>query len=278
MGGRAGEVLEQVAERVRLDDPQVHGDSVVGGDPGPGPPGRARLGRELVLGQRHRERLGVAGGRDQIDVLAGLGASAGRPRDLDRVGGRMRAQGARELLGDRQHLGEQQALRRPLLAELRQRREHVLLRLRPESLEAANLLALRGLAQVVEAGDAELVVELAHGLRAEAGDPGHLDQRGRELRLQLRRGGDLAGLGEGDDLLLERRPDARQLGRAPGERQLLDRDRALANHPRRLLVGEHPVADRAVELVQGGELGHRLGDLGVSHRHRPDSSEAQASI
>ena len=173
-----------------------------------------------------------------------------------------------ELLGDRQHLRQQHPTRRALLAEPVERREHALLELRAQPLDRAHALLLGGRPQVVEAGDPELVVEPARGLRADTRQPRDLHERRRELRLQLGRGGDLAGVEQGDDLSLERGADPRQLGHPAGAGQLLDRDRALLDHPRRLAVGEHPVADRAVELVQGGELGHRGGDLGVAHGHR----------
>ena len=69
---------------------------------------------------------------------------------------------------------------RALLAEPLERREHVLLDLRAEALHArGSAPPRRGLAQVLERGDAELVVEPAGRLRAEPGDPRHLDQRRR---------------------------------------------------------------------------------------------------
>ena len=75
-------------------------------------------------------------------------------------------------------------------------------------------MLLGGLAQVVEIADPELVVQATNRLRADARDPGQLDQGRRELLLQLRRRRDLAGLDEGDDLLLQGLPDPRQLGGA----------------------------------------------------------------
>ncbi len=67
--------------------------------------------------------------------------------------------------------------------------------------------------QLLGRGDAGLVVDPPHRLRADAGDPRHLDERRRELLLQLDRRGDLALLEEGDDLLLDRVADSLQLGR-----------------------------------------------------------------
>ena len=153
--------------------------------------GDQRVGGE-VLGQRRR----LLGGGDQVDVLAGLGPAPGRAGDLDPVGGRVLAQRRRQLLGDRRHLGEQQRGPgpRPARRAARARRARSPRPSAPRPLTLADLLRLgRGL-EVLQRGDAELVEEQPRGFRAEARHPGHLDQRRRELRLQLHRGGDLAGL------------------------------------------------------------------------------------
>ena len=63
----------------------------------------------------------------------------------------------------------------------------------------------------------------------------------------------------------ERLADARNLGRPARPRQLGDRDRAFAYRLRRRAVGEHPVFDRAVQLVQGRQLVEGGGDLRVGH-------------
>ena len=97
--------------------------------------------------------------------------------------------------------------------------------------EAANRAdpALLGrLLQLGEVLDAELVVEPAGRLRAQARHPGHLDQGRRELRLQLVRRGDAPGLDQRVDLLRERLADRGQLGQPALLGELLDRDRALA--------------------------------------------------
>ena len=79
----------------------------------------------------------------------------------------------------------------------------------------------------------ELVVEPPGGFRPQPRHPRHLDQRRRELRLQLHRGGDLAGLQQGVDLFRQRLADAGNLGRPALGGQLGDRDRALADRARR---------------------------------------------
>ena len=251
--GRAGEVLEQVAVGVRRDDPQVDRDPVVGRDPRPrrarrSPPGRRARARSAPSPSAFGS-LAVAIRSMSLQVSARRRAE---PATVDRVAGRVLAQRRRQLLGDGQHLGEQQALGRPLLAELRQRREHVLLGLRPEPLEPADPLALGRRAQVVEAR--------RRRARRRAGAPS--SRRGPGIRVtSISEAGNLAFsfVAEGISPVSTRATifscsvvaDPGQLGRLAGQRQLLDRDRALADHPRRLPVGEHPVADRAVELVQG---------------------------
>ena len=97
--------------------------------------------------------------------------------------------------------------------------EHVLLELRPEAAEVAQLARLGGRPQLRGRGDAGLVVDPPHGLRADPRDPRQVDERRRELLLQLDRGGDLALLEEGDDLLLDRVADPLQLGRPPLQRR-----------------------------------------------------------
>ena len=136
----------------------------------------------------------------------------------------------------------------------------------PRPLSLADPLALGRLPEVVEAGDFELVEEAPRGFRAEPGDPRHLDQARRELRLQLRRRGDLAGLEQGVDLFGERLADAGDLGRPARRGEVGDRDRALADRLGGGAVGEHPVFDGAVELVEDPELVEGGGYLGVGHR------------
>ena len=177
--------------------------------------------------------------------------------------GRVLAQVGRELLGDRQDVGEEHALGGPFRAELLELRGDVLLGLRPEALHRADALLGHRLAQVVDRGDADLVEEAARRLRAEAGDPRHLDQRRRELRLELLRRRDHAGVEERLDLLLGRLADPGQLRDLAGAGELGDRDRALAHRLGRVAVRVHAEAIRSVELIKRPELGECVGDLGV---------------
>jgi hypothetical protein len=75
-----------------------------------------------------------------------------------------------EPLGDGQDGGEQKALRGALGVKPADRREHVLLHLRAEAPEGADPLLLSGGAELLEARDAELVVEAPRGPRADSRD------------------------------------------------------------------------------------------------------------
>src|SRR5439155_2522842 len=85
-------------------------------------------------------------------------------------------------------------------------------------------------------------------------------------RLQLLGRGDRAGVEEGGQLLLDRLAYPRQPRDRPGPRHLLHRRRGLPDRLRGVPVGEHPVDDRAVELVEVGELVEVKSNLGVAHR------------
>ena len=262
---RPAEVLEQVPVGVGGDDPQVDSDPVLGGDVGTALTGRRSGDHERVVHERLRECDRVAAGRDQVDVVAGLGAAPRGAGHLDGLAGRMVTQVRGDLLRDRQNLRQQQALGRPPVGEFPERGQDVLLGLRAKPLDLADPLCLGRLAQVVEVGDTELVVEAPCGLRAHSRHPRHLDQRRRELPLELRGRGDLARVEEGHDLALERLPDARELRGPSGPGKLLDRHGALADHPRGFAVRQDSVPNGPVELVQGGELRQRVRDLRVSH-------------
>ena len=60
--------------------------------------------------------------------------------------------------------------------------------------------------------------------------------------------------------------------------QLGDRDRALADRLGRGAVGEHPVFDRAVELVEHAQLFQGRGDLGVGHGCKLAGASAIADL
>ena len=97
----------------------------------------------------------------------------------------------------------------------------------------------------------------------EAGQAGHLDHAGRELGPQLGRGGDVAGVGQVDDLLLDDRPDAGQLGGASLPREAEHRHRRLAHRLGGVAVGHHAVDRAAVELGKVAQFVEGGRDLGV---------------
>ncbi len=207
--GRSGEVLEQVAVGLGRGDPQVDREPAVGDDLRGGVAPAPGLGDEGVLLERRGERGRVRGGRDQVDVLAGLRHPPRRAGDLHAVRLGQLAQRLRQLLGRLERLCEQDPHRRTLLAELLDLGEQVLLGLLAEALHRAQLALPRRRLETLEVGDPELVVEAARGLRPEPGDPRDLDQGRRELLLQLLGLRQRALVEQGQDLRLDRRADPR---------------------------------------------------------------------
>ena len=125
----------------------------------------------------------------------------------------------------------------------------------PRPLSVADPLLLGGRAQLLEARDAELVVERRAVFAPSPGTLVTSISEGGNFAFSFAAAGISPVSSSATIFSCERLADPGQLGRPAGARQLLDRDRALADHPRRLAVGEHAVADRAVELVQGRQLG-----------------------
>ena len=152
VGLGAGEVLEQVAEGLRGDDPQVDRDAVVGLG---ADAVRARVaggGDQRVGGEVLGERGRLLGGGDQVDVLAGLGPAPDRAGDLDPVGGRVLAQRRGQLLGDRPRLREQDAALGPSPGSPSRSSEARTFSstFGPSPLTLADLLALGRLLEVLE--------------------------------------------------------------------------------------------------------------------------------
>src|SRR5262245_20725390 len=102
-----------------------------------------------MIDQRLREGGWIGGGGDQVDVVTGLGSPSGRARDLNRLDVGIGPEVGRELLGYRQHLRQDQPLRRSQVGELAERRKHVLLDLWAQPLEIADALLLGRPSQVV---------------------------------------------------------------------------------------------------------------------------------
>ena len=225
----------------------------------------ARLGDQGMIGELGRERRRIACGGDDVDVLAGVGPAPRRARQHDLLRGIAGEQSVDELRSGLADVPEETTLLRALRLHAAQLREHVLLELRPQALQSAELSRLGGRLQLLERCDPGLVVDTTDRLRADPGNPRQVDEGGGELLLQLPGGRDLALVEQGDDLLLDRVADALHRGRLALLGQLPHRLRAVGDHPRRLLVGEHAEAVSAIELVEGSELAEGGGDLGVSH-------------
>ena len=221
VGLGAGEVLQQVAEGLRAATIRRSteiavvglGAHAVGARFAGG--GDQRVAGE-VLGQRRR----LLGGGDQVDVLAGLGPAPHRAGDLDPVGRRVLAQRRGQLLGDRPHRREQQ--RGPGASPGSPSRSSAARTF--SSTFGPSPFSSRILSPSAAAFRSSSVATPSSSKRRRAvfaprpGDPGHLDQGRRELRLQLHRGGDLAGLQQGVDLFRQRLADAGDLGRPPRAR------------------------------------------------------------
>src|SRR5919109_1619117 len=266
----AGEVLEQVAELVGGDDLQVDRKGGVGASAGAGLRRPARRLHDVQLAQRLRERHRLVGGGDHVEVLDRVGQPPGRPGRLHPVGGVMGAQRVNDGVARVKRLGQQQPQPGDVAGvEGGERGEDVLLRLGPEPAHPSDRLRGGRLAQSLDRVDVQFVVEDARALGAEARHrPRHLDQPDRELGAQLLGRGRVAGLEQGDDLVLQRLADAWQQRGLAGERQRGHRGRALPHRLGRGAVGDDPVDDRAVELVEVSELVQGRGDLAVGEvRH-----------
>ena len=141
---RAGEVLEQIAERLGRDDTQVEAEPVLSD--------HGRLGRALRSDLDHpgkraeglEERRRIGRRRDQVEVSHRLPVAPGRARDRDAHRGRVSGDRFRDGAQRRQGRAEQRPLRALGRSRLRQCGEDLLLRLLAETGQAAELLLLGG--------------------------------------------------------------------------------------------------------------------------------------
>ena len=268
VGLGAGEVLEQVAEGVRGDDPQVDRDRRCGS-------GRGRrwgpaLPAAAISGWAARCSASAVGSSAVAIRSMSLQVSAQR-RTEPATSTRLAAGCSRSAAASSSAIGRTvESSRRPGPSPGSPSRSSAARTFSstfgPRPFELADLARPRPPpCRSSSDGDSELVVEPSRGLRPQPRDPRHLDQGRRELRLQLHRGRDLAGLQQRVDLFRQRLADAGNLGRPARGGELGDRDRALADRLGRGAVGEHAVFDRAVELVEDSQLVERGGDLGVGH-------------
>jgi hypothetical protein len=245
VGLRAGEVLQQVSIALRRHDTQVEAQAVVGDDSRLGPSVRDYLGDPGLRDEMRGQGGGVFGGGDDVEVANRLPAAAHASRFGNVVGGRMGAQLLHDLVDRREHAAEQRLLLDRLL-RLRERRQHLLLRLRPEPLHLGEPALLGRRTKIVRRLHPELHPELARSLRAEAGNVHDVHEPGRKLVAQLGERGQVAGLRVLDDLPLDGGADPRESGRLLVERQLGDRNRGLADPRRSPAVGAQAKRVRSV--------------------------------
>jgi hypothetical protein len=83
------------------------------------------------------------------------------------------------------------------------------------------------------------------------------------LVISTRPAGNLPGLGQGDDLLLQGCADSRQVCGMTVERELGDLSGGLPHRLRAVAIRDDPVDLGAVELIEVAELIQCDGDLGV---------------
>ena len=240
------------------------------------PSRRARLD-EVERAQRLDERRRIVGRGDDVEVLDRVGQAARAAGDLDALGRRVGAQLLDDRLAGLEGAVEQDPDPRRVGDARRDRLEHLLLELRPEPLDATQPLSFGGRAQRVDRVDLELLVEAPRALGAQARQPHHRDDARRVLGAQLLGRRDRAGLDQRDDLLLERRADALQLGRTAFARERRHRHGRLANLLGGGPVGDDAVDDRAVQLVEVAQLVERLGDRRIGYvAHRDKGRGATA--
>ena len=272
---RTGEVLQEVAVRLRWNDAQVEPEALI------------REHRRLRRAVRHdlddpreprevrRQRLRVGRGGDDVEVPERLFAPpcAAGFRHLDRR--RVSAQDRDDGEERSQAVSEQAPIRRLLLL-LGERFEHALLRLRPEAREGSQLFCLGGALQLLDRGDAELVPDASGSLRAEPRQAHEHDDLARHDVLALRQGVHLPVLHDLDDLFLDRLADPVQILCPPHERELSDASRRLADARRRAPVGKDAKRRFAFELEQVREQLELLGHVVVPRerlRHATDHTE-----
>ena len=130
---------------------------------------------------------------------------------------------------------------------------------------------LGGLAQVVDGLDAELGVELADGLGAEARDAQQLDEARRDLGAEPVVVGHVAGRRELLDLVADRLADARDLGRLAGPVGRHEVDRAAADGVGRAVVGDRLEDELALDLEHVADLVEDPGEVAVGQVGRVSS-------
>ena len=110
----------------------------------------------------------------------------------------------------------------------------------------------------------------SHSLRAVLGprprDVHHVDEPHRQLLAELRERLEIAGLGELDDLRLDRPPDPGQARRAAVDRELRNRDGRFSDPRRRPPIRGQSERVGAVELEQVGQELELIRQIGVARK------------
>ena len=235
----------------------------------PPPPPRSVMAITSSASKASVDRRHVVRRDDDVEVLDVVGLAARRARDLGAHDGRVRAQPLEDRVADRHRAREHDACPgRPLGLRV-ERRDQGLLGLRAEPLQLPDLPGARGRAQRLQRVDAELLVQPPGALGPEALELRHRHEPRRELGPQLLGGRRRAGVEHRRQLLLERLADPGQLGDAALADERRDRHGRLADHLRRVAVGDDAVDDRAVELVQIAELVELRRPSRCSSDHAP---------
>jgi hypothetical protein len=260
----AGEVLEGAAERRGGDDAEVDPDVA-----------RADAGLVLAgldqdvglgpLGEGLDDGFGLVAGCQGVHVADGGLPAADRARGLDALDALDVLEVRDDRVGQRSGLAQQLALvGRPGEVDVV---EDVLLGLRAEALDLADLPRRRRRLEVVEGLDAEGLGERLDGLRADALDARQLVEVRGDLGAELLELLDLAGLDVLDDLRGDGLADVVDLGDGvlAGEGEALDGLGVLADAPGGVAVGPGLVVDvLGLEAVR--ELLEQRRDLLVA-RH-----------
>ena len=261
----AGEVLEQVAVRLGRDDAEVEPQALVGDHCRLRVPLRHDLLDPGELGEVLRQRGRIARRGDDVEVAHLLLEAPNAARLAHLVGCGMLAKNGDDRPHRRQRATEQRLLL-DLLARRRKRAQDVLLGLRAETGERAQLLGLGGLLQALDRRDVQLLPDAPGGLRAEAGEAHELDDVRRDALLPFGERLDLAVVDDLHDLLLDRLADPRQLLRPPLDGELRDRAARLAHSLRRAPVGERPELVAALQLEEVGQQVELVRDLRVPRK------------
>ena len=257
--GRAGRPHQRAPEPLRRGGDQLDRDAL---DREPDRAPLALLDHRHDLGQRGEARQhgrGIRGGADDREVLAGVAPAP-------HVAGHLAAEGVRDAADQLPAAVEEQAALRARLPLAGERFEQLRLALRPDPRHAAQPPGRRRLAQLAGRPHAERPRDLERARGAQAEVAAEADQLGRELALELRQLGDLAGLDQLPQPALDPRADAAQLAHPPGPDQPGDRHRRAADRLGGAVIGARLVRVRVGQLEQRCEGLQAVGDPGVVHR------------